>query len=85
MARGWESKAVEAQQDDRRRSSDASRPGSAGDADRERGSRRRVLELARARAAADLAKATAPAQREMLTRALVDLDRAIAGLDVSPS
>ena len=45
-----------------------------------RAERRRTLELARARAAADLARATAPAHRRMLEAALAALDQQLAAL-----
>jgi hypothetical protein len=70
MARGFDSKAVESQQDDLRaareqRGATAAPPDTA----------RRAMELARARVAADLAKATQPSYRQMLEAALADLDR----------
>ena len=72
MARGWESKAIEAQQEEHSR-----RPskGPALSAE-ERASveRRRALELARSRTAHDLSRATAPAHRRMLEQALAALD-----------
>ena len=80
MARGWESKAIEAQQDAAAMRYGATNRHTLSAEDRERQRRRRVLELARVRAAADLARARAPAQRAMLERALVDLDREIEGL-----
>jgi hypothetical protein len=43
--------------------------------EREKRSRRGTLMLARARAAADLSRATTPAHRTMLERALADLDK----------
>jgi hypothetical protein len=65
MARGWESKGVEAQQADReqreRRTDPPATPEEAARLDR-----RRTLELARARAARELAGATRPAHRRML-------------------
>ena len=79
MARGWESKAVESQQDaatDRPRHTGP--PLSRGDADRR--AARASLELARSRAAADLQRATAPAHRSMLQQALTDLDERLATL-----
>ena len=72
MARGWESKSVEAQQDDAARGR-APRP-SLSEADRLRNGRRRTIELARAKAAADLDKATAPAHRRMLEEAVKALE-----------
>ncbi len=78
MARGWESKAVEAQQDE---------------ASRERvhkpsltaeqcaiAERRATLELSRARAAADLNRATAPPHRRMLEQAIATIDEQLAQL-----
>lgn len=77
MARGWESKGIEMQQEEASRRK-APRPGQ--DVDPERARRRQALELARARAAADLARATAPAHRAMLEAALRALDEDLAGL-----
>jgi hypothetical protein len=72
MARGFDSKAVESQQDDlraarERRGATATPPDPAP----------RAMELARARVAADLATATQPAHRQMLEAALADLDRSL--------
>jgi hypothetical protein len=81
MARGWESKSVEAQQEE------ASRPAAGGNARRlspadvERLAARRKLELARARALADLRLATQPAHRAMLERTLAALDEGLAATD----
>jgi hypothetical protein len=78
MARGWESKSVEAQQQD---AAQKTVPGPAPTAEelavRER---RRALELARTRAANDLARATAPAHRQMLEEAIASLDQQISAL-----
>ena len=78
MARGWESKSVEAQQAD---ASTRTRPGPPLSPDE---ARRReevtTLTLARARVEADLRRATADAHRAMLERAIADLDRRIAEL-----
>ncbi len=79
MARGWESKSVESQQDDARQGN-AALQGPASAEALERATKRQVLLLARARTEGDLARATAPAQRTMLARALEDLDRAIGEL-----
>lgn len=78
MARGWESKNIESQQEEAQRR----RPAAAAvtPAAREKAARRRSLELARTRAAADLARATAPAHRSMLEQALAALDRQIGEL-----
>ena len=72
MARGFDSKAVESQQDDLR----AARERRAA-ADTPPDSGRKAMELARARVAADLARATQPAHRQMLEAALADLDRSL--------
>lgn len=79
MARGWESKAVEDQQMEReRRRADGA---AQGPADPGRETRRRVLELARHRAADDLTRATNPAHRQMLQQSLAALDAQLAALD----
>lgn len=80
MARGWESKAVEAQQDEARRGG-ASTTAPADDPARVH--RRRVLELARTRAVADLANAARPAHRQMLQQAIAALDEQIAALELA--
>jgi hypothetical protein len=48
--------------------------------DRERATRRRALELARARAVADLARATAAAHRRMLEQAIAALEEQLRSL-----
>ena len=68
MARGWESKSVESQQDDARGATVVKREWSA--EERERAQRRAMLELALASTQADLAVACRPAHREMLLRKL---------------
>jgi hypothetical protein len=78
MARGWESKAVEAQQDEASSRTPSGPPITREDA--ERRAQLATLSLARARAEADLQVATAGAHRDMLTRAIEDLDRRIASL-----
>lgn len=78
MARGWESKHVEEQQAERER---AERPaGQAPTADVERMNRRRSLELARARARADLAAASNGAHRRMLEAAIAALEQQLREL-----
>ena len=78
MARGWESKSVEAQQEE------ASRPAVKGagnfPAELERADRRRTLELMRKRALDDLSRATAPAHRQMLEHGIAALDEELAKL-----
>ena len=78
MARGWESKSVEAQQADASERQRTPRPVSPEDAARR--ARLATLTLARTRAQADLRAATADAHRAMLERAIADLDREIASL-----
>ena len=72
MARGWESKAIESQQDDAR-GAKAGPPVKA-----PVDPARRTVELARARVLADLERATQPAHRRMLEQALADLDAKLA-------
>ncbi|HZB25351.1 MAG TPA: hypothetical protein VE379_04400 [Vicinamibacterales bacterium] len=79
MARGWESKSVEAQQEEATRHRPIARPLSA--EERVRADRRRSLELARSRAAGDLDRATAPAHRRMLESALQALDEQLRTLE----
>jgi hypothetical protein len=78
MARGWESKSVEAQQADAATFTRLGPPVSRDDA--ARGAQLATLTLARTRAEADLQRATASAYRSMLERAIEDLDRQIAQL-----
>jgi hypothetical protein len=73
MARGWESKSIEAQQDE------AARPALTPD-QRVVAERRRTLELSRARAIDDLRRATAPPHRQMLEQALQAIDQQLAEL-----
>jgi len=72
MARGFESKMVEFQQEEAARARSLSAPMSA--EEQARRARRAGLELARTRAAADLERATVPAHRQMLEQALAALD-----------
>jgi hypothetical protein len=78
MARGWESKSVESQQEA------AERPRVQGPAvtaeQAARKAERATLMLARTRALADLQKACVPAHRAMLEQAIADLDRRLEAL-----
>lgn len=78
MARGWESKAIEAQQDEAQRT----RPGRPALSDEQRllADRRRTLELTRARALDDLNRATAAGHRRMLEQTLAAIDEQLAQL-----
>jgi hypothetical protein len=69
MARGWESKAIEDQQQEAERRRDAGGPRESSATDR-----RRTLELARAQTARQLALARTATQRTALERAIADLD-----------
>jgi hypothetical protein len=78
MARGWESKSVEAQQDaavDKTRVAPALSPEEAA-----RRAERDTLMLARTRALTDLQTACAPAHRAMLEAAIADLEMKIMKL-----
>ena len=79
MARGWESKAVEAQQDAAEERRPKTQPVSA-DEIRKRGERATLM-LARTRALSDLQQACAPAHRAMLEQAIADLDRRLKVLE----
>ena len=79
MARGWESKSVEAQQD-----AAAEQPARRAKFSAEESARmaeRATLSLARTRALADLQNACAPAHRAMLEQAIADLDTRLAALE----
>lgn len=78
MARGWESKAIEAQQEEAARA----RPkGPAPTPEQNaRDERRRLLELTKKRVMDDLSRATAPAHRTMLEQAIQTLDEQLAAL-----
>ena len=78
MARGFDSKFVEAQQDEATRDKKLNPAMTA--EQREVSSKRAALELSRARAAADLLRATAPAHRRMLEHAIAALDAQLAEL-----
>jgi hypothetical protein len=73
MARGWESKAVEAQQQDMSANRGKAAP-PLSPSQRSVVERRRTLELARARTAADLQASTSPTHRSMLEQALRAID-----------
>ena len=78
MARGWESKAVEAQQAERETAASAGPPLSA--ETRARRERREATALALARARDDLTRATRAAHREMLARAVSALEAELSEL-----
>jgi hypothetical protein len=79
MARGWESKSVESQQE-----AAAAKPPAAtsfSPQEAQRRAERATLMLARTRALADLQQACAPAHRAMLEQAIADLDRRLGSVD----
>jgi hypothetical protein len=76
MARGWESKSVEAQQADRER--DEPLPAPVSPAEAARIARRTTLEMARVRAVEDLRVARVPAHRAMLEAAIAAIDAQLA-------
>jgi hypothetical protein len=78
MARGFESKMVEYQQEEAARARTPTQALSADEAARK--SRREGLELARARAAADLTRAGAPAHKRMLEQAIAAIDEQLRQL-----
>jgi hypothetical protein len=78
MARGFESKMVEFQQEEAARGRTKNDAMSA--EEKARLSQRRNLELARARAVADLSRATAPAHKKMLEQAIAALDEQLKTL-----
>ena len=79
MARGWESKSVEAQQEER---AERKRLGLSLSAhDLATHEQRNTLELSRARAVSDLTRASSPAHRQMLEGAIAMLEEQLAALD----
>jgi hypothetical protein len=80
MARGWESKSVEAQQDAAAAAQKKGPALSVQEAARQ--TERATLMLARSRAMADLQQACAAPHRAMLEQAIADLDQRIRQLTV---
>jgi hypothetical protein len=76
MARGWESKNIESQQEEATRARTTTR--SLTPEEQVRQTHRQGLELARSRAESDLTRATAPAHRSMLEQAIAALDAQLA-------
>ena len=79
MARGWESKSVEAQQD-AAKAPMATAPALT-PAEAAKKAARATIMLARTRALSDLQKACVPAHRAMLEQAIADLDQKLNDLD----
>ncbi|MGC2766507.1 MAG: hypothetical protein WB607_13465 [Candidatus Acidiferrum sp.] len=80
MARGWESKDVESQVEDRKIVADNSNNAKKSAEDMQRETERRGLLLSRKRIANDLETATHPNHRKSLEAALEHLDKKIAEL-----
>ncbi|HEX8355074.1 MAG TPA: hypothetical protein VF611_19375 [Pyrinomonadaceae bacterium] len=78
MARGWESKSVESQQEESFRESERGDLRTLSPEERARGERLASLELSRARTLDQLEHATGAAHRAMLKRTLLALERDIA-------
>ena len=81
MARGWESKSVEAQQEESARESEQHDSQPLSPEERARRDRLASLELSRARTLDQLERATSQAHRAMLKRTLLALEKEIAELD----
>ena len=77
MARGFESKDVEYQQAEAQRSPSTAQQGMTA-AERETQSRRRTMQLALARARADLEAARSDAHKRMLAAAIATLEQQLA-------
>ena len=80
MARGWESKSVEAQQEESARESEQQDSQPPSPEERARLERLASLELSRARTLDQLERATSQSHRAMLKRTLLELEREIAEL-----
>ena len=78
MARGWESKSIESQQEEAARER-APKPPLTPEQQAD-AARRRTLELARTRTADDLSRATSPQHQAMLRRTLTAIDEQLAQL-----
>ena len=79
MARGFESKQVESQQEEAARGRTVKGP-DLSETERVRVVQQRALQLSRKRAADDLSRASAPAHRLMLEQAIAALDAELAAL-----
>jgi hypothetical protein len=84
MARGFESKSVEAQQEEAARGRSTTAKPELTPESRAAAERKQALELTRARARNDLSRATAPAHRQMLEAAIAALDQQIAEIETRP-
>jgi hypothetical protein len=80
MARGFESKSVEAQQEEAAREKKSVGPAKS-PGDRIIEQRRHTLELTRTRACQDLSRASAAAHKRMLEQAIASLDQQLRDLE----
>jgi hypothetical protein len=84
MARGWESKSIEAQQEEagrtERRRDGRTQKAELGPEERRKAERRRTLELAKTRVTDELARARAPAHCQMLEQALEAIEAQLRNL-----
>ena len=78
MARGWESKSIESQQEERARESEQRGSKLLTPEERARRERLATLELSRSRTLDQLERSTSAAHRAMLKRTLLALEREIA-------
>jgi hypothetical protein len=83
MARGFESKQVEAQQEEAARGRTPIRP-ELSEEERARLERQRALQLSRKRLEAELSRASAPAHRVMLEQAIAALEAELQALIPGP-
>jgi hypothetical protein len=83
LARGWESKSVESQQEESFRESEGRDFQHLSPEERARRERLASLELSRARTLDQLERATGAAHRAMLKRTLLALERDIAGVETA--
>lgn len=83
MARGWESKSVESQQEESVRESEQRDLQQLSPAERGRRERLATLELSRARTLDQLERATGAAHRAMLKRTLLALERDISDVEAT--
>jgi hypothetical protein len=81
LARGWESKSVESQQEESFRESEQRDSQALSPEERARQERRASLELSRSRTLDQLEHANGAAHRAMLKRTLLALERDLADLD----
>ena len=80
MARGWESKSVEQQQEDHSGERKTARA-ALSSVEQQRNRKREGLHLSRRRLAQQLDAANNPGRRQMLEQAIADLDRQLSSLE----